>query len=205
MLVKHALQPYQQILKQPVTGVLNNIKRFRSKEFYDMWHCCDTADIEMQAFSAKVVQEKEKKLKEFNFKLLHGILPCNNNLFRWKIRPYDICDACQEIQTIEHLLYDCSYVKPLWNIVDLVYGTKVNFIQILGVDELFSHGAVTTLICFSIYKEWLLLSLERRKRNPVIVFSTLKMSKNSEYKSMKKCTCVDPRHIQRLNELILYL
>ena len=32
-------------------------------------------DKEMQAFSAKVVQTKEKKLKEFNFKLLHGILP----------------------------------------------------------------------------------------------------------------------------------
>ena len=50
---------------------------------------------------------------------------------------FDICDVCQEIQTIKHLLYHCSYVKPLWNIVDLVYGTKVNFIQILGVDELF--------------------------------------------------------------------
>ena len=62
------------------------------------------------------------------------------NLFGWKIRPYDICDVCQEVQTIEHLLYDCSYVKPLWNIVDLAYVTKVNFIQILGVDELFNYG-----------------------------------------------------------------
>ena len=132
MLVKHALQPYEQILKQPVNGTLNNIRRFRSREFYDMFKsqiiasnetmhisnflasCC-AADKEVQ-----VVQEKEKKLKEFNFKLLHGIMPCNKNLFRWKIRPYDICDVCQEIQTIEHLLYSCSYVKLLWNVVDLV-------------------------------------------------------------------------------------
>ena len=191
MLVKHALQPYQQILKQPVTGILTNIKRFRSKEFYNMFklqiiashesmrisnflaaYCA--ADKEMQAFSAKVVQTKEKKLKEFNFKLLHGILPCNKNLFRWKIRPCDICDVCQEIQTIEHLLYDCSYVKPLWNIVDLVYGTKVNFIQILGLDELSNYGSVTTLICFQIYKEWLLLSLENKKRNSVIALEYFK-------------------------------
>ena len=75
-------------------------------------------------------------------------MPCNKNLFRWKIRPYDICDVCQEIQTIEHLLYSCSYVKPLWNVVDLVFDTKVNFIQILELDELFDHGSVTTLICF---------------------------------------------------------
>ena len=125
MLVKHALQPYEQILKQPVNGTLNNIRHFRSREFYDMFksqiiasdetlrisnflasYCA--ADKEMQAFVAKVVQEKEKKLKEFNFKLLHGIMPCNKNLFRWKIRPHDICDVCQEIQTIEHLLYNCS-------------------------------------------------------------------------------------------------
>ena len=61
---------------------------------------------------------------------------CNKNLFRWKIRPYDICDVCQEIQTIEHLLCNCSYVKPLRNVVDLVFETKVNFIQILGLYEL---------------------------------------------------------------------
>ena len=37
ILVKHALQPYQQILKQPITGILTSVKRFRSKEFYDMF------------------------------------------------------------------------------------------------------------------------------------------------------------------------
>ena len=173
MLVKHALKPCEQILKQP-DGTLNNIRRFRPREFYDMFksqiiasnetmctsnflasYCA--VDKEMQAFVAKVVQKKEKKLNEFTFKLLHGIMPCNQNLFRWKNRPYDICDLCQEIQTIEHLLYNCSYLKPLWNVVDLVFETKVNFIQILGLDELFDHGFVTTLICFLIYKEWLLL------------------------------------------------
>ena len=76
------------------------------------------------------------------------LLLCNKNLFKWKIKPYDICDVCQRMQTIEHLLYDRSYVKPLCNVVDLLYETKVNFVQILGVDELFNHGSVTTLICF---------------------------------------------------------
>ena len=57
----------------------------------------------MQTFFAKVVQEKEKKLMEyeFNSKLLHDILPCNKYLFKWKIRHYDICDVCQEVQTVE--------------------------------------------------------------------------------------------------------
>ena len=36
-LVKHALQPYQQVLVQSGNGALNNMKRFRYREFYDMF------------------------------------------------------------------------------------------------------------------------------------------------------------------------
>ena len=80
MLVKHALQPYQQILKQPVTGILTNMKHCSSKDFYDMFklqiiashesmhisnflaaYCA--ADKEIQAFSAKVVQKKRRNSK----------------------------------------------------------------------------------------------------------------------------------------------
>ena len=60
-------------------------------------------------------------------------------------------------------------MKPLWSVVDLVFETKVNFIQVLGLDELFDHGSGTALTCFLIYKKWLLLSLENRKRNPSYV------------------------------------
>ena len=44
-------------------------------------------------------------MKEFNFKVLHGILPCNLNLMRWKIRDSHECDICGETQTIEHLSF----------------------------------------------------------------------------------------------------
>ena len=103
------------------------------------------------------------------------------------------------------LLYNCSYVKPLWNVVDLVFETKVKFIQILGLHELFDHGSVTTLICFLIYKEWLLLSLENRKINPVICLDYFKNEIKLRIQIYEKCTCVDPIHIQRLKEFILYL
>ena len=33
-----------------------------------------------------IVQEKEIKLKEFNYKLLYGILPCIKNLMKWKLK-----------------------------------------------------------------------------------------------------------------------
>ena len=37
---------------------------------------------EIFAFHRKVVLEKEIKLREFNFKVLHGILPCSRKFFK---------------------------------------------------------------------------------------------------------------------------
>ena len=45
-------------------------------------------------FRRKVAEEKEVKLREFNFKLSYGILPCNSNLKRWKLRTTDNCNMC---------------------------------------------------------------------------------------------------------------
>ena len=73
---------------------------------------CDKDDFTFVLIK-KIVKEKEIKLKEFNYKLLHGILPCNKNLMKWKIRMSAECDVCQQQQSIEHLLFECIYVKPL--------------------------------------------------------------------------------------------
>ena len=43
---------------------------------------CNVNDV-IHVFTRKFLLEKEIKLKEFNIKLLHGILPCNKNLKRW--------------------------------------------------------------------------------------------------------------------------
>ena len=39
-------------------------------------------------------------MKEFNFKMLHGILSCGANLHKWKIRNSSVCDVCDQDQTI---------------------------------------------------------------------------------------------------------
>ena len=104
-------------------------------------------------FTNKVKIEKEIKLKEFNFKLLHGILPCNKNLEKWKIRANDKCDVRGSSQTIDHLLYYCNYVRPLWRLVERKAGIIITFQQILGLDTLFEYDSITTIISFLIYKE----------------------------------------------------
>ena len=51
-------------------------------------------------FIKKIVQEKEIKLKEFNCKLLYGILPCNKNLMKSKLKWWMWCmSSTTEYQT----------------------------------------------------------------------------------------------------------
>ena len=144
----------------------------------------------------KIKDMKEIKLREFNFKIIHGILPCNLNLFRWKIKDSNFCDVCQEIQSIEHLLFECQYVKPLWDKVNNTFSTKVNYKVILGLDGTCDIDLIVTMICYFIYKEWLLVSLEDKCRNEYIDFNFYKGELNLRLQIFKQCKRF---HLEELN------
>ena len=121
---------------------------------------------ETSVFYSKISCEKENKLKEFNYKLLYGILPCNSNLKRWNIINCDKCDVCDDTQTIEHLIFDCIYVKPIWQLVKDVFTIPVSFGNIVCPTKNMcsKNGIIITLISFLKYKEWLKASLDKRNR-----------------------------------------
>ena len=114
------------------------------------------------------------KLKEFYCKLLHGILPCNKYLMKWKIKMNDECDVCQREQSIKHLLFGCIYVKPLWKVVEKICDFEITFDKILGTEECHSQDRILTLISFLIYEEWLLFSLAGKRRNSKIMLDVYK-------------------------------
>lgn len=61
----------------------------------------------------KVTQET--KLRWLQFQTLHRIVPTNEYLFKLNILNSSSCTFCKNnIETIEHLFYDCIHVKELW-------------------------------------------------------------------------------------------
>ena len=124
LIVREALLPYQGTLRSlqnynPACDQRCNLST--SKPFYVMMlknktqnteDCktkflvpyCSSVDA-IYVYIRKVVSEKEIKLKEFNFKVLHGILACNVNLKCWNIKEIDECDVSRLPQIIEHLIY----------------------------------------------------------------------------------------------------
>ena len=54
------------------------------------------------------------KLRNFQFRLLHNIIFCNNILFFWNIKTSQICDNCDQKEDVVHMLIRCQAVTPLW-------------------------------------------------------------------------------------------
>ena len=57
----------------------------------------------------------ESKLHSFQYMILQRALVTNEKLFKWKIKDTNCCQIChQDVETIEHLFYECEIVKKLW-------------------------------------------------------------------------------------------
>ena len=157
---------------------------------------------ECEVFNKKVCNEKEIKLKEYNFKLLHGILPCNKNLKRWKIKQSEKCDVCSSTQSIQHLLFECNYVKPLWNKVNEIFNISVSFEMLLGVGTDKDYNVILTIMSFLIYKEWLLVSLEFKHRCSPLILTQYKAELKLRFDVYKGCKRYGEDELSQLETLI---
>ena len=135
----------------------------------NLYHMCTQLGTSISvedAFRNQLCSNIEFKLKEFNFKVMHGILYCNSNLKKWRKKENDACDICNCRQTIEHLLFECHRAANLWKLVEDAYQITVCFSNIVcglrDYDLIFNHAI--TLLAFLLYKEWLLSSLENKRR-----------------------------------------
>ena len=179
-------------------------ERYQKKEFtisnYLANYQCTDEEVR-NCYKVKLLLEKEIKLREFNFKLLNGILPCNVNLVRWKIKTDCACDVCGERQSIQHLLYDCCYVQPLWTRVNRVFSINVSYRQILGLDVEFDYDCIVTLVCFIIYKQWLILSLNDKGRNSIAAYASFKEELLLRSSIYQGCKSISNEHIENITSL----
>ena len=55
------------------------------------------------------------KLRDFQYRLLHNKIFCNDVLFHWNVVNSNKCDFCKtQKQSIKHLLFDCEQVQKIW-------------------------------------------------------------------------------------------
>ena len=89
--------------------------------------------------------------------IIHNILPCNDNLYKWRIKEDIKCDLCDKVQTIGHLLFECVFVKKIWKLVEKMLDCKIANEDILcGFENNLFANYISNISAFVIYKYWLL-------------------------------------------------
>ena len=60
---------------------------------------------------------RETKLSIFQFKIIHNILPCRNLLYKMNISESPLCEFCNELETLSHMLVNCPRIRDFGNSV----------------------------------------------------------------------------------------
>lgn len=114
----------------------------------------------------KVKNPNIKKLGEFNFKLLHRILPSQENLYKWKISNSNNCRfGCSCLESYHHMFVACSRLTNVLTKLEnklqsqsinlqfsykiLIFGYKLVFPAYRYINIFLSH------VFFAIYKYWI--------------------------------------------------
>ena len=61
------------------------------------------------------------KLRDFQYRLLHNRIFCNDKLVYWGKVHSNICDFCDVRQDIMHLMYHCGTVRTVWNQIQALF------------------------------------------------------------------------------------
>ena len=115
------------------------------------------------------------KMAEFNYKILHQILPSGKLLHRWCLAISDLCILCQSIDDYEHMFVSCMRVKNLWieisNLFEKAFNLKINITLktiIIGnhsITDVNLHkfiNTVLTIVKYTIFKSWCRHRLDKK-------------------------------------------
>ena len=105
-------------------------------------------------YKIKVQQIPDKKICDFNFKLLSNILACRKKLFKWQVIQSENCMLCNSVETIEHLLFTCPVKLEIWNRVCTCLNVRFDVkTLVLGVLNFNTDWAIS-VVTLCIYKYW---------------------------------------------------
>ena len=137
----------------------NNVLSLSSREKWER-------DLNMQIedwnaiYSMPFIITRNSFLQNFQFKIVHRILPCNSFLLKCKLKETELCTFCSEIkENIFHIFWECNVSQNFWlSVIDWIknYGILLPFSAkevMLGVSEDFFNSKTVNniLLLFKYY------------------------------------------------------
>ena len=92
------------------------------------------------------------KLRDFQFRLLHKKVPSNQELCKWKIKASSKCNFCDDDDNMEHMLFNCCKIEPIWGELCEYIKEKYNvvitlsFVRIVLNDVIIKPNSIINLL-----------------------------------------------------------
>ena len=86
---------------------------------------------------------------------------------RWRKSDCSLCRICHKVETLEHLLFTCTYANGVWRDFMKNTGENITFKDIVIGTKSKVLNMVTTLIAYFIFKQWTQESLHNVLRQPI--------------------------------------
>ena len=116
-----------------------------------------------QVMKNKLIEIKENKIAEFNYKFMHGIVACGKMLSRWKPEFHDKCSLCNTDETQEHIIYECPMARNIWTKIGDQLEMTITLENItFGVDDRRQINNLISQTSFSIHKYWIIRINEKK-------------------------------------------
>ena len=111
-------------------------------------------------YKQKIVSMLAPKMSEFNFKILHNIIPSGYVLSKWNKNINANCNICNTAETTLHMLYECKKISKLWIIVSQCLGIDIKWKQIVigfplceDSEKICIYNNVITIVAYCIFKD----------------------------------------------------
>lgn len=155
----------------------NYMERFWSRTLYEN----DVSINWKYVYLNKVHSITNRKLAEFQYKILCNLLPCRKQLYQWKLSPTSLCEVCGMTEDVKHLLFDCDRVKLLWVRISSLLKLNIRWKHlVVGFPykeyniQLKKLNGTLTIIAYSIYKSKIVSGLEGVRYCDVDIVKDLK-------------------------------
>ena len=135
-------------------------------------------------YSQKVKLIKIIKISEFNFKLLHNIVPCGKVISKWQHDISSRCEVCNEIETAQHMLYNCTRIKKIWCVIANVLKIDIKWKNIVcgfpkyeqSTGSLAAINYILSIVAYAIFKENSYTKFQKKPYNEVNIAIKVKMN-----------------------------
>ncbi len=112
-------------------------------------------------YNDKVWNITERKIGEFNYKLLCNIICTRSKLSKWKKDITNECQYCGIEHTVKHLLFECPRVQNFWKLIGSILNVDIKYKHIVignivTNDFIASRNLLFSYLSYGVYKFWIL-------------------------------------------------